>query len=86
MGTQSFLLISCVDNKNIEAAEKLNKIYGVKEAVPVYGTYDCIAKTDKLEPGEVNTLVSSNIRPLEHVSSVLVLREEAPTNSRGMKN
>ncbi|NIP61535.1 MAG: hypothetical protein GWN01_05380 [Nitrosopumilaceae archaeon] len=86
MGSQSFLLISCVADKNIEAAKELNKIYGVKEAVPVYGTYDCIAKTDKLEPGEVNTLVSSNIRPLEQVSSVLVLREEMPTNGRGLEN
>ena len=82
MASQSFLLISCVADKNIEAARELKKIYGVKEAIPVYGTYDCIAKTDSLEPKQVKSLVSSNIRPLQQVNSVLVLQEDNPPYHR----
>lgn len=82
MATQSFLLISCVANKNIETAKELQKIYGVKEAIPVYGTYDCIAKTENLEPKQVKSLVSSDIRPLHQINSVLVLQEDNPPYDR----
>ncbi|MDX1595662.1 MAG: hypothetical protein R3327_01845 [Nitrosopumilaceae archaeon] len=83
MSSQSFLLISCAADKNIEAAKELKKIYGVKEAVPVYGTYDCIAKMENLEPKQVRSLVSSTIRPLRQINSVLVLQEDNPPYHRG---
>jgi len=74
----SFLLLSCAIHKNIDVADQLRKLNGVREALPVYGTYDCIVKTEKMSYEDINNLVSSSIRPLENVSSVLVLYSETP--------
>ncbi len=74
----SFLPISCAIHKNIQVADQLRKLDGVREALPVYGTYDCIVKTNKMSFENINNLVSSSIRPLKDISSILVLYSEAP--------
>lgn len=74
----SFLLISCTIHKNLDVANELRNIYGVKEAVPVYGTFDCIVKTEEMQPNDVQELVSSSIRPLDNIQSVLVLYTSQP--------
>ena len=69
----SFLLLSCMVHKNIETAKLLRKLHGIREAVPVYGTYDCVVKTEEMSSDDVLEFVSSSIRPLVNVDSVLTL-------------
>lgn len=69
----SFLLLTCTVRKNAEVANQLCKIYGIKEAVPVHGTYDCIVKTNEMSAEDVDTLVNSSLRPLSDVHSILTL-------------
>ena len=73
----SFLLISCTVNKNIEVADELQKIHGIEEAIPVYGSYDCIVKTN-LPSDEVMEMVSSTIRFLDNIHTVLPLYSSPP--------
>lgn len=69
----TFLLLTCSVHKSAEVAEKVQKNHGVKEAIPVFGTYDCIVKTDDLGSEEIQELITSSIRPLSNVSAVLPL-------------
>lgn len=69
----SFLLLSCTVHKQKEVADKLCKIKGVKEAIPVYGVFDCVVKTDAMSQDDVKLLVSSSIRPVNGIVSVLIL-------------
>ena len=71
----SFLLLSCVVNTNLEIANTVQKLPGVKEAVPVTGAYDCIVKIEKMSSEDLNNLVLTCIRPLVHVRSVLTLHD-----------
>jgi hypothetical protein len=68
----SFLLL-CTIHKHIETAKLLRKLHGIREAVPVYGTYDCVVKTEEMSSDDVMEFVSSSIRPLANVNSVLTL-------------
>ena len=74
MGT-SFLLLLCTIHKNIEVADTIRKLSGVKEAIPVSGVYDCIVKTEDMTREDVNGLVLTRIRPIDHVRSVLTMHE-----------
>jgi cytidylate kinase len=69
----TFLLVTCTNKKNIEVAHEIKKNYGIDEAVPVFGTYDCIVKTEKISHDEVRQLIASSIRPLNDVSAILPL-------------
>ena len=71
----SFLLLSCMVNKNIEIAENIRKLSGVEEAIPVTGAYDCIVKTEKMTSDDVENLVLSSIRPLDGIRSVLTMHD-----------
>lgn len=74
MGT-SFLLLLCTIHKNIEVADTIRKLSGVKEATPVTGVYDCIVKTENMTRKDVNSLILTSIRPIHHVRSVLTVYE-----------
>lgn len=74
----SFLLLSCTIHKNEIVAEKLRHLDGVKEAIPVYGSFDCVVKTEKMTSEDVLQLVVSSIRPLDDVISVLPLYSSSP--------
>ncbi|NNL59134.1 MAG: hypothetical protein HKP31_06710 [Nitrosopumilus sp.] len=74
MGT-SFLLLLCTIHKNIEVADTIRKLPGVKEAIPVTGVYDCIVKTGNMTSEDVDSLVLTRIRPIDHVRSVITLHE-----------
>ncbi|MCA9811976.1 MAG: hypothetical protein KC483_03830 [Nitrosarchaeum sp.] len=69
----SFLLLSCANHKQIDVVDVLHRIEGVKEVIPVYGVYDCIVKTERMNSKNTTKLVSSKIRKINHVLSVLVL-------------
>ncbi len=43
MAISAFIFVECSQGKSLEAAEKINKIPGVREAYPVTGPYDIIA-------------------------------------------
>ncbi|AFS81065.1 hypothetical protein NKOR_05910 [Candidatus Nitrosopumilus koreensis AR1] len=70
----TYLLISCTPTKNVDVANTLQELSGVKEAVPVHGAFDCIVKTEKMPSEDVSRLVISSIRPLDDVRSILPLR------------
>ena len=70
----TILLITCDIHKNIDVANTIQKISGVKEAIPVNGSYDCIVKTEELSPDDVKNLVLYSIRPLDYVRNVLTLQ------------
>ncbi|AJM92288.1 MULTISPECIES: Lrp/AsnC ligand binding domain-containing protein [Nitrosopumilus] len=72
-----FLLVTCTVNKNIETAETIRKLPGVKEAIPVIGAYDCIVKTE-MDSDDVKNFVLSSIRPLDNVRSVITLYDAPP--------
>lgn len=74
----SFLLLTCTVDKNIEVANELQKIGGIEEAIPVYGSYDCVVKTEKMPPEDVVELVSSTVRFLDNVHTVLTLYSAPP--------
>ena len=74
----SYLLLTCEIHKNIEVANAVQKLSGVKEAVPVHGAYDCIVKVDKSVPSDVDQFVLSSIRPLDNIRSILTLHEAPP--------
>ena len=69
----TFLLLSCSRHKNSEVAREIKKNDGVKEAIAVLGTFDCIVETKEMTPNEINTLVTSTIKPLDNVTTVLPL-------------
>ena len=69
----TFLLLSCSKRKNTEVAKEIKKNDGVKEAIPVLGTYDCIIETKEMTPHEIGIFVTSTIKPLDYVTSVLPL-------------
>lgn len=77
----SFLLLSCTIHKNQIVAEKLRHLDGVKEAIPVFGSFDCVVKTDKMTSDNVMQLIVSSIRPLDDVISVLPLYSSPPVIS-----
>ena len=74
----TFLLVSCDVKKNKEVAEQIQRNHGVKEALPVFGTYDCIVKTDNMAEKEIKEFVLSSIRPLDGVTAVLSLYTSPP--------
>ena len=74
----TFLLVTCDVKKNKDVAKQIQKNQGVKEALPVFGTYDCIVKTDDMAENEVKEFVLSSIRPLDGVSAVLPLYTTPP--------
>ena len=74
----TFLLVSCEVKKNKEVAEKIQRNHGVKESLPVFGTYDCIVKTDNMAEKEIKEFVMSSIRPLDGVTAVLPLYTSPP--------
>lgn len=69
----NFLLLTCSIRKNTQVAKEIQKNHGVLEAIPVYGTFDCIVTTHDLSPKETNDLITSTIRPLNHVSAIIPL-------------
>ena len=73
----SFLLLSCAHHKQVDVVEELHRIEGVKEAIPVYGVYDCVVKTERMNSENISKLVSSKTRKINHVLSVLVLTTSA---------
>lgn len=74
----SHLLLTCAVNKNIEVANTIHKLSGVKEAMPVHGAYDCIVKVEKSTSDDVVQFILSSIRPLDDVRSVLTLHDAPP--------
>ena len=78
----TFLLVTCTNKKNIEVAHEIQKNHGIVEAIPVFGTYDCIVKTDKITHDEVKQIIASSIRPLTGVSAVLPLYTDVQEFSR----
>ncbi|MCV0401350.1 MAG: Lrp/AsnC ligand binding domain-containing protein [Nitrosopumilus sp.] len=74
----SYLLLTCAIHKNIEVANTVQKLSGVKEAVPVHGAYDCIVKVDKSVHSDVDQFVLSSIRPLDNIRSIITLHEAPP--------
>lgn len=69
----TFLLLTCSVHKNQEVAKEIQKNHGVREAIPVFGTYDCVVETEEMTHSEIRDLITSTIRPLTNVSAILPL-------------
>ncbi|MFQ5781854.1 MAG: Lrp/AsnC ligand binding domain-containing protein [Nitrosopumilus sp.] len=78
MSKTTILLITCEPQKNIDVANTIQEISGVKESIPVTGSYDCIVKTEEMSNDDVKNLVLYSIRPLDHVRSILTLHDTQP--------
>ncbi|MFB5635058.1 MAG: hypothetical protein ACE5RB_00325 [Nitrosopumilus sp.] len=74
----SYLPLTCTIHKNIEVANTVQKLSGVKKAVPVPGAYDCIVKVNKSVPSDVDQFVLSSIFSLDNIRSIHTLHEAPP--------
>jgi DNA-binding Lrp family transcriptional regulator len=66
-------MINAEIGKESEVLNQLKKIEHVKEAYPVYGVYDIVAKVEAETMDEFNQVVSSKVRRLAGVRSTLTL-------------
>lgn len=71
----SFLLLMYTIHKNIEVADTIPQLSGVMEAAPVTGVCDCIVKTENLTREDVENLVLTSIRPIDHERNVLAMHD-----------
>lgn len=71
---RSILLLSCSVHSSKKVADQLRDVSGIKDAIPVYGVYDCIVMTTKMSSNDVRNVVLNNIRKLDDVHSVLPLQ------------
>jgi DNA-binding Lrp family transcriptional regulator len=69
----AFVMINAEIGKESEVLNQLKKIEHVKEASPVYGVYDIVAKVEAGTMDEFNQVVSSKVRRLAGVRSTLTL-------------
>ena len=69
----AFVMINAEIGKEGEILSQLKKIGHVKEASPVYGVYDIVARVEAATMDELNQVVSANVRRLAGVGSTLTL-------------
>ena len=58
MAVKAYILIVTTVGKEIEVANSLKKINGVKEANPVYGEYDVVAEVVTESLDELNKVIA----------------------------
>ena len=71
--SQAFLLISCDIRKEDKVIKELKAIDDVKEVQQTTGIFDIIAKIETDSDKELKETISSKIRNIDPVRSVLIL-------------
>lgn len=69
----AFVLINSEPGKEREIVELLRRIPEVKEANPVYGVYDIVAKVEAPSLEALKEVVTSKIRNLKQIKSTLTM-------------
>ena len=69
MSVLAFVLMNVKVGTDREAVAQLKTLKGVKEVYEVYAVYDIIAIVEAESMPELNTLVNSEIRKIESVTS-----------------
>ncbi len=71
--SEAFLLITCEIGKEDGVMKQLASVEDVKEIKKTVGVYDIIAKVESDSEKDLRKVVSSKIRNMDPVRSVLVL-------------
>ncbi|HSD04559.1 MAG TPA: Lrp/AsnC ligand binding domain-containing protein [Nitrosopumilaceae archaeon] len=74
--SQAFLLISCDLGKEGKVVKELEAIDDVKEVQQTTGVFDIIAKIESDSDKKLKETVSSKIRNIDPVRSVLILEAD----------
>lgn len=69
----AYVLINCVLGHDVQIAEDIKKIHGIKDVQRVFGAYDCVARTEDLPQNEIKKIISSGIRRVNNVRATLTL-------------
>ncbi|HLA22645.1 MAG TPA: Lrp/AsnC ligand binding domain-containing protein [Nitrosopumilaceae archaeon] len=73
---KAYLLISCEMGKEDGVIEELSKMDDVKEVQKTIGQYDIVAKIESDSEKDLKETISSKIRNMDPLRSVLILASE----------
>ena len=73
---KAYLLISCDIGKEDGVIEELSKMDDVKEVQKTIGQYDIVAKIESDSEKDLKETISSKIRNMDPLRSVLILASE----------
>ena len=73
---EAYLLISCDIGKEDGVIEELSKMDDVKEVQKTIGQYDIVAKIESDSEKDLRKTISSKIRNMDPLRSVLVLTSQ----------
>jgi len=74
MTPQAFVLIKTEFGSEKKVLKEVKKVDGVKEAHPVYGHYDIMARVYGKNDDELNERIVNDLRKLDNVESTLTMR------------
>ena len=69
MSVLAFIMMNVKVGTDREVVGKLRAMKGVKEVYEVYAVYDIVAIVEAQTMEELNDLVNSEIRKIEHITS-----------------
>lgn len=79
MAQLAFIMMNVKVGTDREVVSQLRKLKGVKEVYEVYAVYDIVAIVEAETMAELNELVNSEIRKIEHVTSTnTIIGEKVP--------
>jgi DNA-binding Lrp family transcriptional regulator len=79
MAQLAFILMNVKVGTDREVVGRLRSLKGVKEVYEVYAVYDIVAIVEAETMAELNDLVNSDIRKIEHVTSTnTIIGEKYP--------
>lgn len=73
MTPEAFVLIEAEVGKEEDTLKDVKKVEGVKEAYPVYGRYDIIARVYGKDKNELNKRIINYIRKLDCIRTTVTM-------------
>ena len=73
---EAFVLINCESGSEDRVVDELSKMDKVREIQKIMGVYDAIAKLEADSESDIKDVVSSKIRKIYPINSVLTLSTE----------
>lgn len=70
---QAYVLLNCDIGTEESTIQRLKSVDLVKEVHGTFGTYDVLAKLESQSSEELNNVISTKIRHLEHIRSTITL-------------
>lgn len=71
---KAFVLISCEAGREDLLSRHLMEIPEVRECTITYGSYDLVAEIVASEASQINSVISSQIRTIQNITSTITLR------------